>query len=151
MTAAPAASAAFSRRLTISQIALLVRAFAVSCFVFRTVERNSGRSLASGPDARRRQIGQYIPLQFQPNRDFPALAALFLKPQHVLLAVVLEILQPQLGDRPRPGRRYTPASPGSPGPAGPRRSTTSWAFCPLAFTLYVVADRRNQLPGLVDA
>jgi hypothetical protein len=41
-------------------------------------------------------------LQFQPDRDFPALAAIFLEPQHMLLTVVLEILEPQLGDRPRP-------------------------------------------------
>jgi hypothetical protein len=41
--------AAFSRRLTSSQIALLVKPLPVSCFVFRTVDRNNDRSFASAP------------------------------------------------------------------------------------------------------
>jgi hypothetical protein len=37
-----------------------------------------------------------------PHRDFAALTTVFLKPQHVLLPVVLEITQPQLGRRTAP-------------------------------------------------
>jgi hypothetical protein len=40
---------ALSRRLATSQIALLVRAFTVSCFVVRTVERSSDRRLEPAP------------------------------------------------------------------------------------------------------
>ena len=41
--------ASFSRCLTSLQISFVVSAFPVSCFVRRTVERNSGRSLFSAP------------------------------------------------------------------------------------------------------
>jgi hypothetical protein len=42
------------------------------------------------------------PFQIMPHRDFPALAALLLKPQHELCAVMLKIAQPQLGYRSGP-------------------------------------------------
>jgi hypothetical protein len=45
-----------------------------------------------GPCAYRRvEIGPDIRFQIVPHRDFPALAALLLKPQHVLRALALEI------------------------------------------------------------
>src|SRR5262249_43649414 len=47
-------------------------------------------------------IRQYNALQVVPNRDFPALAALFLEPQHVLRPVVLEVAQAELRHGPGP-------------------------------------------------
>ncbi len=56
--------------------------------------------LGVAPDPRSLQIRQYSPLRFQPHGDLPTLAAVFLKPQRVLLAGALEVLKPHLGDRP---------------------------------------------------
>jgi hypothetical protein len=38
----------------------------------------------------------------EPHRDLPRLAALLVETQHILLAVMLEVLQPQPGPRPGP-------------------------------------------------
>jgi hypothetical protein len=53
-------------------------------------------------DACRVDLGQYKALQIVPHANLPGLASFFLIPQHVLLVVVQEVLQSQLGDRPRP-------------------------------------------------
>jgi hypothetical protein len=52
------------------------------------------RVFAVARDARRRDIGQYKLLQVVPHRDFPALAALFLEPHHVLRSVAAKVAQP---------------------------------------------------------
>ena len=80
----------------------MVSGLPVSCFGPAVRRPEQRRILGLAGDARRIDIGQYKAFQVVPHRDFPALAALFLEPQHVLLAVVLEIAQPQLGDRPGP-------------------------------------------------
>ena len=95
------------------------------------------RILGLARDARRLEIGQDKPFQIVPHRDFPALAALLLKPQHVLLPVVLEVAQPQLGDRPGPAGGIGQRGEDRPVPQARRR----WPRI----------DRRQQRPGLLDA
>jgi hypothetical protein len=65
-----------------------------------TVTRNLCGDSRSGSPAsfsRRLGISQYNARQVVTHRDLPALAAFFLKPQHVLRPVILEIAQAELG------------------------------------------------------
>ena len=79
----------------------------------RRENRPRDRRVVGPRDARRRDIGQYKPIQVVPHRDFAALAALLLEPQHVLRAVATEVAQAELGDRPGPAGSTAVSVPGN--------------------------------------
>ena len=93
-------SASFSRRLTSSQIRSVVRGLPVSFFVRPTAGRNQWPIVCLAREASRLEIGQDVPLQFKPHRDFPRLTPLLLEPQDILLAVMLEIPNRSLATAP---------------------------------------------------
>ena len=90
----PGSPAALSRRFIIRQMSMPLIALVVSCFV----RRNAGAEEGALGDLGGLDVAQQELLQVVPDGDLPRLAALLGEPQGVLRAVVLEVLEGQLGD-----------------------------------------------------